>query len=83
MKNYYLLPVILFMGLSACTTKLNPEDHALLVDTRNIAKQAVNNSMEAMEKSNAALEESKHASKSAEKSAAKADRIFKESQQNK
>ncbi len=69
-----ILASLSVLALSACAnTKLSDSDRALLIETRNMAE-------EAKQQSAMAVSEAKRARESAERAAEKADRIFKESQ---
>lgn len=81
MKRKYVFVAIALAGLSACTTKLDPQDKALLMETRNLAEQAVSQSSAALAEAKAARESSERAAMDAAASGKKADRIFRESQQ--
>ena len=72
MKYFYILTITILIVLSACTA-FTAKDRAAIKDAQSKAEQA-------LDKANEALEQSRDAKKSAEKSARKADIIFKESQ---
>ena len=81
MKYGYIVAILMLVSISACSTKLNPEDRALLMDTQNLARQAVAQSSEAMTQAKAAREFAERAMIEAQASGQKADRIFRASQQ--
>ena len=81
MKRQFIFATVILAGLSACTTKLSPQDRQLLVDTRTLAEQAASQSAAAIAEAKAAREAAERAALDAAASGKKADRIFRESQQ--
>lgn len=80
MKRTYLFAIIALTGISACSTKLDPQDRALLTETRNLAEQSVIQSSNAMAEAKAARASSEKAAADAAEASKKADRIFREAQ---
>ncbi len=85
MRRNYISVTITLVGiltaLSACSTKLDPKDRALLVETQNMAQQAVSHASMAIAEAKAAREAAERAAMEAAASGKKADRIFREAQQ--
>jgi|GEM_PF-2623060 len=81
MKRAYILALVAMASLSACTTKLNPQDAALLKETNALARQAASQSAAALAEAKAARESAERAAYDAQASGKKADRIFRASQQ--
>jgi hypothetical protein len=75
-----LLATVAVMALSACTTKLAPEDRAMLGEIRNTAEEAKQNSAQALAEAKRARESADQAAKDAAAAGNKADSIFKEAQ---
>ncbi len=81
MKRQLILATIVLAGLSACTTKLDPQDRALLMDTRSLAEQSAAQSAAALAEAKAAREAAERAAMDAQNASKKSERIFHESQQ--
>jgi hypothetical protein len=62
MKRHFLFAIIILSGLSSCTPGLNAQDRTLLIEARNMARQAAS-------QSSMALSEARAARDSAEKAA--------------
>jgi hypothetical protein len=80
MKRHYILATIALMGLSACSNKLSPQDHALLNDTHSMVEKALAQSSAAMAEAKAARESADTAAAEAKAASTKSDRIFRETQ---
>lgn len=75
-----ILATVAIAALSACTTKLAPEDRAILGEIRNTAEEAKQNSAQAMAEAKRAREAADQAARDAMSASNKADNIFKEAQ---
>jgi hypothetical protein len=80
MKNRYIVAAVMLAGLSACTTKLDPKDRAILTETRNMVEKSMAQSANAMAEARAARESAERAAMEAKTASTKADRIFREAQ---
>lgn len=80
MKRTYAFATIILLGLSACSTKLDPKDRALLTETRNLAEQSVAQSASALAEAKAARASAEKAALDAQEAGKKSDRIFREAQ---